>query len=185
MQTRWLALPALAIAAYGAGLLYETLVAPAPCCALTWPNPNPAQTQRLLTHDDPTAFNGAVQKRGADLLLRATPAEPTAWLRLAYAEYLSNLGMNDAALRALDTSYLLAPYGRLWAPTRLAFAFNNWGALTPTIRQAAAAELDVALDDPGVRRSVQNAAPFIADPDGRAARAQVEQNRPHRAMAPR
>ena len=28
MQTRWLALPALAIAAYGAGLLYETLVAP-------------------------------------------------------------------------------------------------------------------------------------------------------------
>jgi hypothetical protein len=172
LQTRWLALPALLIAAYGAGLLYEMVAAPAGCCALTWPSPDPVQAERVLGQTDPQGRNAAAQARTAQAVLAARPGDPTAWLRAAYAERLQHGHLTDTGRRDIDTSYLIAPYGGPWSPWRIAFALDNWTALTPKIRQLVAAEVDVALDDDFVIREATKARALkVQDPRGRLAAA--------------
>ena len=130
MQTRWFGLAAALIALYGGGLYYEQTFAGAGCCALTWPSPDPVQAERIVTRIDPRAANAAAQREAALAVNHARPGEPTGWLRLAYADWLAHGGhMTDAGRHALDTSYLLTPYGGSFTPWRLSLAFNNWSTL--------------------------------------------------------
>jgi hypothetical protein len=171
LQTRWLAIAAVLVAAYGAGLLYEMVAAPAVCCGLTWPSPDPVQADRILARTDPQGRDAAAQRRAATLVLRARPGDPSAWLRLAYADRLANGRLSDAGRHDLDTSYLLAPYGGAWAPWRISFALDNWTALTPKIRQLAAAEIKVALSDYDIPKVIKAQALKVQDPLGRLAAA--------------
>ncbi len=186
--TRWLAIPALIAAAYGAGLLYELAQAPTGCCNLTWPSPDGYQAERLMLQTDPKGNNAAVETQVSREVLRARPSEPTAWLRLAYTDFLAHGLLTPEGLHDLDTSYLVAPYGGDWAPWRITFALINWRTLQPATRRAVAAEADVALDDTqtGIPQETKARAMTVADPVGKLAAALMgitapQIRRPHRA----
>jgi hypothetical protein len=158
------------IAAYGAGLLYEMVAAPAGCCALTWPNPDPIQAERILAQTDPMGKSGAAQALAARAVLAARPGEPTAWMRVAYADRLQHGRLTDAGRRALAASYLIAPYAGNQAPWRIGFALDDWTSLPPATRREAIAEINVALDDEGgVPQATRAAALKVQDPAGRLA----------------
>ncbi|MDB5459873.1 MAG: O-antigen polymerase [Caulobacteraceae bacterium] len=171
MQIRWLGVVAALIAAYGAGLYYEQVFAPAGCCALTWPNANPLQAERILGQVDARAVDPAAQEQAAVRVLNGRPGDPTAWLRLAYADWLTHGRLTAAGQRALDTSYLIAPYGGAFTPWRISLALNNWSALPQATRQDAVKEVNVALTDYDTRRPLEAAVRGVGDPSGRLAAA--------------
>lgn len=163
---------ATAIAAlYGMGLYFEQNLAGPHCCGLTWPTPDPAQAERLMARDDPKGANPAVQRRAAVALLAARPMESSAWLRLAYADRLTNGHLTDAGRRALEMSYLVLPFAGSQAPWRLGFAFDNWGDLGVRSRKDAIAEVGVVKDDPEILNALTTVAGRVRDPRGRLAAA--------------
>lgn len=158
-------------ALYAVGLFYEADLSPAGCCGLTWPTPDPMAAERRMAHDDPQALNAAVQRQAAVEVLTARPAEPTAWLRLAYADRLAHTQLTPAGAKALETSYLVSPFIYRQAPWRIGFAFDNWSRLTPEGRRAALREIEIARNSwlwieivAAIRRGP-------ADPSGRMAAA--------------
>ena len=167
LQTRWYAVAALAIAAYGAGLYYEQNFAAAGCCGLTWPIVDPVQAERIMAQTDPKGLNAAAQQQTAKTVIAARPGDPTGWLRLAHADWLAHGGhMTDAGVRALTTSYLVGAYGGTFTPWRVSLALNNWSVLSAAAQRDAAQEIQTAKQDqyfPATRR----AASGIADPKGR------------------
>jgi hypothetical protein len=168
LQTRWLAIAAVLVAAYGAGLLYEMVAAPAVCCGLTWPSPDPVQADRILARTDPQGRDAAAQRRAATLVLRARPGDPSAWLRLAYADRLANGRLSDAGRHDVDTSYLLAPYGGAWTPWRISFALDNWTNLGASSQAAAIKEINIVVtQDSELIRASKIAVSTVHDPSGR------------------
>ena len=158
------------IAAYGGGLLYEAVAAPAGCCALTWPSPDPMQAERILTQTDPMGKSAAAQALAARAVMAARPGEPSAWMRAAYADRLQHGSLTEAGRRALDTSYLIAPYAGATTPWRLAFALDNWANLQPATRLVALQE--VKLMDPTTRLAAGRLiGASVHDPSGRLAAA--------------
>jgi len=132
-------------ALYAAGLFYEVDFAPAGCCGLAWPGHDPAAAERLAAARDPRGLNAATQHDAAVAVLTARPAEPVAWVRLAYADWLASGGvMTAASERALDQSYQMAPYAFRQAPFRIAFALANWSGLAPDTRKAVLKEIQAA-----------------------------------------
>jgi hypothetical protein len=75
--------------------------------------------------------------------LKAAPANPTAWLRLAYLDSLGETGVTSVGNRALAASYAMAPYGPDVTPWRLRFALNQWAGLSHANRRAVLHELMV------------------------------------------
>ena len=168
MQTRWFGLAAALIAAYGAGLYYEQTFARAGCCALTWPTPDPIQAERILGQADPKGVNAAAEKQAATASIGARPGDPTGWLRLSYADWLAHNGnMTDVGKRALDTSYLLTPYGGSFTPWRIFLGLNNWSALPKATRQDVVNELQISVGDSRVLPAVKAIAQGVGDPSGR------------------
>jgi hypothetical protein len=167
-KIRWIGVAAALIAAYGAGLLYEMVAAPAGCCALTWPSPDPIQAERILTQTDPMGKSATAQALAARAVLAARPGEPSAWMRAAYADRLQHGRLTDAGRRALDSSYLIAPYAGGQTPWRIGFALDNWTNLQPATRQEAVQEINVALNDEGgIPEATKAAALKVQDPAGR------------------
>jgi hypothetical protein len=174
LKIRWIGVAAALIAAYGAGLLYEMVASPAGCCAATWPSPDPVQAERLLLRTDPMGKNAATQALAAHAVLAARPAEPSAWMRLAYADRLQHGRLTDAGRRALDTSYLIAPYAGNQAPWRLAFALDNWAGLLPATRLAAVQEINLTAQDGTIRLATGKlVGASVHDPGGRLAAAML------------
>lgn len=94
-----------------------------------------------------------------------SPANATAWLRLAYLDSLSPGGLSVDGGRAVARSYAAAPYGPDVTVWRLAFAFNHWSALSQETRVSVLEELRVTsgLWKPEPLRDA------VSDPAGRVA----------------
>lgn len=97
--------------------------------------------------------------------LSQAPANPTAWLRLAFLDSLQPQGLGEAGNRALAASYAVAPYGPDDTGWRLAFAFNHWAEVDRSNRLLVLDELR-ATPFPYSPGDLQNA---ISDPAGRLA----------------
>ena len=171
MQTRWIGIAAAVIAAYGAGLYYEQSFARAGCCGLTWPNTDPVQAERILAQTDARGANAAAQLQAAVAVRDARPGDPTGWLRLAYADWLSHDGrMTDAGMKNLATSYLITPYGGPFSTWRVILSLNNWSILPKATRLDVAREIQV-VKTAQFFETTQKAAAGIRDPNGRLAAA--------------
>jgi hypothetical protein len=158
------------IAVYGAGLYYEQSFAPAGCCALTWPNVDPVQAERILAQTDANGVNAAAQRRAAELVRASRPGDPTGWLRLAYADWLSHNGrLTDSGIRDLANSYLITPYGGVFTVWRTMLGLNNWSYLPLATRMDVAREVQIAKKTDLYGDQIRKAALYIRDPNGRLA----------------
>lgn len=155
-----------------AGLIGTTLGA----VALAWPETGLAGATGLAPvnerradalaraaeiHDAHRLAAGALTR----LSLAEAPANPTAWLRLAYLDALADGTLTQVGERALAMSYSVAPYGPDVTAWRLDFAFDHWSALSETTRTAAVDELMVThrgLDHSGLRGSTSDPAGQLA-----------------------
>ncbi len=160
------ALAALA-AVYGAGLLYEADFAPAGCCGLSLPNPDPMQAERLLAQSDPKGTSVNAQRKAALALLAARPGDVGGWLRLAYADRLEHGRLTEAGVHDLEMSYLVDPFAYRQSPWRLAFALDNWGGLSPEARKDALKEIELVKRSPEIQDDARQAVRAIHNPSGR------------------
>lgn len=146
--------------------------------ALIWPGGTSARLLNLApSHEalasaaiatpEPTAADLATAQRETMRSLAQAPANPTAWLRLAYIDSRDTDGLGPAGIDALNTSYDAAPYGPDDTPWRLAFAFNHWSRLDRAARLLALEELRVAL---AIRLATgREIAENVSNPAGRVA----------------
>jgi hypothetical protein len=159
-------------ALYAAGLFYEIDLSPPGCCGLSWPTPDPGAAERWVDAADPKGVNAAAQRQAALEVMAARPAEPSAWLRLAYADRLQHGQLTDLGARAVDTSYLVSPYAGHLATWRTGFALDNWSRLTQQGRQDAIHEINIARTRPNLWLDMHvMAARARQDPSGRMAAA--------------
>lgn len=113
----------------------------------------------------PEALAQAVRETRASL--RQAPANPTAWLRLAYLDSEDGDGFGQDGNLALSRSYAVAPFGPDDTPWRLMFAFNHWTELDPANRIRVLEELRWARTTG--RLKVSALQERIGDPAGRLA----------------
>jgi hypothetical protein len=99
--------------------------------------------------------------------LRQSPANATAWLRLAYIDSRNDGGLGSDGNLALARSYGVAPLGPDDTFWRLAFAFNNWTALERVNRMSALEELRWAQRSRRV--NIRKLLASVTDPAGRLA----------------
>lgn len=97
--------------------------------------------------------------------LSQAPANPTAWVRLAYLDSVSEEGLSAGGERALAASYVVAPYGPDVTTWRLSFALNHWSSLSGNTRKAALDELRVT----GIYMPHGRLKRSVSDPSGRLA----------------
>lgn len=97
--------------------------------------------------------------------LGQAPANPTAWLRLAYLDSLEPSGFGEAGNRALAASYAVSPLGPDDTGWRMSFAFNHWARVDRSNRLLVLDELK-ATAYPYSPADLQNS---ISDPAGRLA----------------
>lgn len=165
---------AVALAALGVS---STAVA---ALALAWPSGPPAGWLGLaVSHEarahalvapvagQPSASDLALARQETLASLRQGPANPTAWLRLAFIDARGPGGLSAEGEQALVRSYAVAPYGPDDTPWRLVFAFDHWPRLDRSTRLLVLDELEVAMNrrHPGVRGLPDR----ISDPAGRLA----------------
>jgi hypothetical protein len=169
LNNHWIGLAAVLIASYGAGLYYEQNFAPTGCCGLTWPSSDPDQAQRILLQSDPKAVDAAAQMQAAKTILQGRPGDANAWLRLSYADWLTHGGQfsNDGR-RALETSYLITPYGGPFTAWRVALALSNWSGLSNDTRRDVAKEVEIVKNDQ-FAAATRAAAEAVRDPQGHLA----------------
>jgi hypothetical protein len=126
----------------------------------------------------PAALEQALIETRASL--RQSPANPTAWLRLAYIDSADGDGLGPAGNLALARSWAVAPLGPDDTPWRLLFAFNHWGTLDPSNRQLALDELDWSMSHGHLRNrsNLQALQTGVTDPSGRLALSLMTRLRP-------
>jgi hypothetical protein len=116
--------------------------------------------------------NPSQASRARDLIrrrLELSPFDDGAWLRLAALEVETAGVFTPAARAAVETSYRYAPVDAAVARWRLAFVFEHWREVTPSIRKSAEMEmrsLGVWVEN---RRMLAELERQIADPTGRLA----------------
>lgn len=155
-------------ALYAAALLYEMDFAPAGCCALSWPSPDPVAAGRRLAAVDPKGRNPAAQRQGALVQLASAPADADAWMRLAWADWLGHGVLTRAGARALDMSYVLRPYAGVDTTWRVGFALDNWSRLTPETQQGVVREVGQAPFGFQLSQIRSLVAQGVRDPAGQA-----------------
>lgn len=155
-------------ALYAALLFYELDMAPPGCCGLTWPTPDPIAAERTMTAD-PKGTTAAIQRKTALAQLASQPGQPYGWMRFAAADRMANGHLTDAGVKALDMSYQMAPYAYRQTPWRVAFALDNWSALTPAVRMEVLQEIEIAKKptQDQVLLPTRKAAALVTDPSGR------------------
>lgn len=80
-------------------------------------------------------------RAAVDAKFGMSPFDTGAWLRLSVLEAGGYGGtFNARSAQALENSYRLAPIDVGFSHWRLVYAFNHWKALSPGLRQSAAAE---------------------------------------------
>lgn len=128
----------------------------------------PIHEQQATRFATTAATDADDRARARDATMKSlgqAPANPTAWLRLAYLDSLEPAGLGSAGNRALAASWTVAPFGPDDSQWRLAFAFNHWAALDRPNRLAALEELKITgprVNSPQLRENV-------GDPSGRLA----------------
>lgn len=154
-------------AVFAAMLLGESRFMGARCCLASWPQSDPLQAERLLAAADPDSRDFRAQRRAALGVLDARPADPSGWVRLAYADRLEHGRLTAQGLKALDNSYSAAVYAGGDAAWRLQLALDNWSALPVRSREDALTELDLVRTDWPQLRRLTEWAPRLTDPNGR------------------
>lgn len=137
--------------------------------ALAWPDAAPARlldlsqghetrAGALLADASPTLSDLAMSRQETIRGLRQSPANPTAWLRLAYIDSRRPEGLGRSGVDALTRSYDAAPYGPDDTAWRLRFAFNHWDRLDREARLLVLDELRVAMENrsPAARNLMQD-----------------------------
>ena len=126
--------------------------------ALAWPDSAPARLLDLsqsyearasarLAHASPTLSDLALSRQETVQALRQSPANPTAWLRLAYIDSRRPEGLGRSGIDALTRSYDAAPFGPDDTAWRLRFAFSHWDRLDQNARLLVLDELRVAIEN--------------------------------------
>lgn len=146
--------------------------------ALAWPNAgaarlldlsqtHEARADRLVAAAAPTPSDLALSQQETVSSLRQSPANPTAWLRLAYIDSRRPEGLGRSGIDALSRSYDAAPYGPDDTAWRLRFALDHWSRLDRETRLLVLDELRVAIRNrsPAVRGIAQD----VSDPAGQLA----------------
>jgi len=78
----------------------------------------------------------------AELHIAPTRARP--WMRLAFIDAQTHNGvLTDAGVADIQHGYDFTPFDREIGPWRLAFVYNHWDQLTPSVRGAALDETEV------------------------------------------
>lgn len=155
-----------------AGLLATALTA----AALAWPmtpfagglnlssiSERRAEAFARVAADDEAARRASIAETRKSIA--QSPANPTAWLRLAWLDSLSHGGLGASGDHALATSYAIAPYGPDVTDWRLVFAFNHWDVISGENREAVMDELRVA----STPRSARGLLARVENPAGRIA----------------
>jgi hypothetical protein len=172
MRRMWIKPSSVAIVLAASGVLATSLTA----AALVFPDTPLAASSNLApvwearadglartAASDEAARRASVEE--TERSIAQAPANPTAWLRLAYLDSLAADGLGPAGDRALAASYSVAPYGPDVTDWRLAFAFNHWEAISGANRQAALDELRSSPNN----RSRRDLLTRVANPAGRIA----------------
>lgn len=165
---------AMAISIGVIGLVTTTLGA----AALAWPASLPARLLNLApSHEarahaltagpDATVADLALARQETMKSLRQAPSNATAWLRLAYIDSRSSAGLGPGGVRALERSYVVAPFGPDDTDWRLRFAFNHWTRLDTVTRRLVLDELRVHLHEGepagwALMRDVRDPAGYLA-----------------------
>jgi hypothetical protein len=155
----------------GTLLLGEGFFAGAGCCRAAWPQSDPVQAERLLTVADPSGHDFHAQRRAAMGVLNARPADPSGWLRLAYADRLQHGRLTAEGAKALDNSYSVAVYADDNAAWRVDFALANWSALSDRSRRDALTEIALVKGDWPQFQRLTKLTPSLSDANGRVAAA--------------
>lgn len=111
----------------------------------------------------PRAIGTVLQ--GAEAQTRRTPADPTPWLTMAWAETAASGRLSPAANAALERSYDLAPYGPEVTMWRLAFVIDHWSTAGSAVRASALRELAAVYPQKGWE--IEALAKTGRDPTGR------------------
>jgi hypothetical protein len=143
--------------------------------ALTWPQSASPIGSRLAPVRESRAEaallaegqNGTRAAQESRAALGLAPATATAWLRLAYLDYL-RAGKFDGAVQAsLERSFAAAPLGPDVTEWRVRFVFENWDQASPALRDLALKEFTAMASWRGAR--ARNIASQVRNPAGRLA----------------
>ena len=126
-----------------------------------------ARASALIAGENSSTADMALAQQETVRSLRQAPANPTAWLRLAYIDSRRPEGLGPAGIEALGRSYDAAPFGPDDTAWRLRFAFNHWTRLDKVTRELALDELGLALSHPDGRTYAPEH--DVTDPAGRLA----------------
>lgn len=154
---------------YGVLLYVESYWAGAGCCGATWPYPNPVQVERLAREADPDENDPRIQREAALQILNARPTDVSAWLRLAYADWMANgqRSLSAEGIEALRKSYVVTMYAGAQAPWRVAFAFENWNRISPELRREVIREVQIIKKLPQKRQQLEALTPRLQTEEGR------------------
>ena len=97
------------------------------------------------------------------------PYRAAAWCRLAHVQRLAAGRLDVVAAESLRRSYEVAPYSSevfLW---RTEFAFDNWAATPPDVKQHAIREVRAFYSQWSNRQPIELMAARVEDPAGRLA----------------
>jgi hypothetical protein len=100
-----------------------------------------AAADARLQAPDPSQNDLHQAEQLTERLIARRPADASAWLRLAYIDRAQHTPLSAHAQTQVLRSYELEPLGPELTRWRLAFLFENWDALTPTLRDKAINEL--------------------------------------------
>jgi hypothetical protein len=111
------------------------------------------------------------ERRSAVALSRGAiaqfPYDISAWLRLAYVDYLDHGGLTSSGLYDLKRSYDLVAVDSELGFWRVRFALENSPALTADVRASVRQEVSAMWTNPNHRRQLEKMGPAIHNPAGR------------------
>jgi hypothetical protein len=154
---------------YGILLYVESYWAGPGCCGATWPYPNPVQVERLAREADPDENDPRIQRAAALQILNARPTDVSAWLRLAYADWIANgqRSLSPEGIEALRKSYVVTMYAGAQAPWRVVFAFENWNKISPELRKEVIREVQIIKKLPPKQRQLEALTVQLQTAEGR------------------
>jgi hypothetical protein len=123
--------------------------------------------ERLLATPQPSAPAAVDAERLTREALAQFPHDNSAWLRLAYAEYLQAGRVTPEVVTLFQRSYALVGSDIYTGPWRIGFILENSQAFPRDVRTAARNEFEILWQDPRKRRELKDLAVAVRNPAGR------------------